>query len=118
MNYRVEVKPYGGIDYYRGIELKDTNYIDYELEFNKKNQECDKLTHQNEVSRALIEKLRNENAILQEAKTPIEDLNKYRREMDELLARITQLENEKKELELENETLSLIIEAKDEELKK
>ena len=118
LNYRVEVKPYGGIDYYRGIELKDTNYIDYELEFNKKNQECDKLTHQNEVSRALIEKLRNENAILQEAKTPIEDLNKYRREMDELLARITQLENEKKELELENETLSLIIEAKDEELKK
>lgn len=115
LNYRVEVKPYGGIDYYRGIELKDTNYIDYELEFNKKTQECDKLTHQNEVSKALIEKLRNENAILQEAKTPIEDLNKYNNDVNDLLARITQLENEKKELEHTIDTLSLIIEAKDQE---
>ena len=78
-------------------------------------QECDKLIHQNEVSRALIEKLRNENSMLREAKTPIEDLNKYKKDMDELLSRISQLENEKKELEYERDTLSLIIEAKDQE---
>ena len=56
-----------------------------------------------------------ENSMLKEAKTPIEDLNKYKKDMNELLSRITQLENEKKELENELDTLSLIIEAKDQE---
>ena len=115
LNYRIKAKKYNGIWYYPGIKLLNSNYIDYELEFNKKNQECDKLAHQNEVSRALIEKLRNENAKLKEAKTPIEDFDKYHRDMDELLARIAQLEKDKKELQQENNCLYEILEAKEQE---
>lgn len=106
LNYRIKAKKYNGVWYYPGIKLLNSNYIDYELEFNKKNQECDKLTHQNEVSRALIDKLRAENATLKEAKTPIEDFDKYRRERDELLARI-------EELQQENNCLYEILEAKE-----
>lgn len=115
LNYRIKAKKYNGVWYYPGIKLLNSNYIDYELEFNKKNQECDKLTHQNEVSRALIDKLRAENATLKEAKTPIEDLNKYHRDMDELLSRIAQLEKDKKELQQENNCLYEILEAKEQE---
>ena len=61
----------------------------------------------------MIEKLRTENTILKEAKTPIEDFDKYNKEMEELLSRIAQLEKDKEELQRENELLSEILEAKE-----